>query len=144
MNTATTDAPAAPVKGWTIGLWASQVLLAAMFGFAGFNKLTQSADALVAMGMGWVSVSPIELVRFIGFAEVAGALGMILPVAMRIMPYLTPLAALGFAVIQVLAMGVHAVRGEFMVLPVNLVLLAVSLFVFWGRTKKVPVAPRAK
>jgi hypothetical protein len=29
-----------------------------------------------------------------------------------------------------------------MTLPVNLVLLALSLFVVWGRIRKVPVAPR--
>ena len=52
------------------------------------------------------------------------------------------LAALGFSAIQVLAMGLHSMRGEFQVLPVNLVLLALSLFVLWGRTSKAPVAAR--
>jgi membrane protein DedA with SNARE-associated domain len=69
---------------------------------------------------------------------------MILPAATRILPWLTPLAALGFALIQVLAIVVHANLGETaMTLPINLVLLALSLFVLWGRWRKAPISPRA-
>jgi len=57
------------------------------------------------------------LVRFVGFAELAGAIGVILPAATRILPWLTPLATLGFATIQVLAMGLHVMCGEFMCCP---------------------------
>jgi uncharacterized membrane protein YphA (DoxX/SURF4 family) len=127
---------------WSIGLWVAQVLLAVAFGAAGVMKLFMPyAD--VAAQMAWAAASPEWLVRFIGFAELAGALGMILPALTRILPWLTPLAGLGFAVIQVLAIGVHAARGETaMSLPVNLVLLALSLFVAWGRWRKAPIAPR--
>jgi len=127
---------------WTIALWVAQILLALFFGGVGIMKLTQPIEALGAM-MTWVNVSPVWLVRFIGFAELAGALGMILPAVTRILPFLTPLAALGFVIIQVLAIGVHASLGETgMTLPLNIVLLALSLFVAWGRWKKAPIAPR--
>jgi uncharacterized membrane protein YphA (DoxX/SURF4 family) len=109
---------------------------------AGFMKLTQPIDALVASGMTYAGDYPEMLTRFIGTMEVLGATGIILPAATRIAPVLTPLAALGFSTIQVLAIGLHAMRGEFQVLPVNLVLLALSLFVLWGRSRKVPIAPR--
>ena len=127
---------------WTIGLWVAQVLLALMFGAAGVMKLLQPIEALGAM-MTWVTVTPELLVRFIGFVELAGALGMILPAIARILPLLTPLAALGFAIIQVLAIGVHASLGETAAsLPANLILLALSIFVAWGRTRKAPISPR--
>lgn len=127
---------------WTIGLWVAQVLLALVFGAAGVMKLLQPVEALGAM-MAWVNSSPEMLVRFIGLVELAGALGMILPALTRILPFLTPLAALGFAIIQVLAIGVHASLGETAAsLPMNLVLLALSLFVAWGRTRKAPIAAR--
>jgi uncharacterized membrane protein YphA (DoxX/SURF4 family) len=123
-------------------LWMVQVLLALAFGAAGVMKLFQPIEALGAM-MNWVTVSPEMLVRFIGLVELAGALGMILPAITRILPFLTPLAALGFAIIQVLAIGVHASLGETsMSLPINLVLLALSLFVLWGRTRRAPISPR--
>lgn len=127
---------------WTIGVWVAQVLLALAFGAAGVMKLTQPVEALGAM-MAWVNSSPELLVRFIGFVEIAGALGMILPAITRILPLLTPVAALGFAIIQVLGIGVHASLGETATsLPVNLVLLALSLFVAWGRFRKAPISPR--
>lgn len=130
-------------RGWTIGLWVAQVGLAAMFGMAGFNHAAMPIAALASMGMGWAADAPEWLVRFIGIAEIAGALGVILPAATRILPFLTPLAAMGFVIIQVLAIGVHGFRGEFAVLPFNLVLLAVALFVAWGRSRKAPIAARA-
>jgi uncharacterized membrane protein YphA (DoxX/SURF4 family) len=128
---------------WTIALWAVQLLLAFAFGAAGFMKLTTPIADMGAM-MNWVTVTPEWLVRFIGLVEILGALGMILPAATRILPWLTPLAALGFMVIQVLAIGLHASLGETaMTLPVNLVLLALSAFVAWGRWRKSPIPPRA-
>lgn len=134
---------ATPKRNWMhIGLWVAQVLLAVAYGMAGMMKLVTPLPEL-ATQMSFVADSPALLVRFIGFVEVAGALGMILPALTRIMPGLTPLAAAGFSVIQILAIGVHAAYGETsQTLPVNLVLLALSVFVLWGRWKRVPILPR--
>lgn len=129
-------------RGWNIGLWIVQVVLAGVYAMAGFMKLSQPIEALVASGMSYAGDYPELLTRFIGTMELLGAIGIILPAATRILPRLTPLAAVGFALIQVLAMGVHISRGEFMVLPMNLVLLALALFVIWGRTRKAPVSAR--
>lgn len=130
-------------KGWSIGLWLAQLALAAMFLMAGAMKLMSGPADLVAMGMMWAENAPVALIKFIGLAEVAGALGVILPAATRIMPDLTKLAAAGLAVIMVLAAGLHITRGEFEVVPMNVVLFALAAFVIWGRTKKAPIAPRA-
>ena len=93
--------------------------------------------------MGWAENAPFLLIKFIGLAEVAGAFGLILPSATRIMPHLTKLAATGLCVIMVLAAGVHIVRGEFEVVPMNVILFALAAFVVWGRTNKAPIEPRA-
>ncbi len=130
-------------KGWTIGLWVAQALMAAMFLMAGATKLMSGSADLVAMGMGWAENAPFLLIKFIGLAEVAGALGLILPAATRIMPDLTKLAAAGLAVIMVLAAGLHITRGEFEVVPVNMILFALAAFVIWGRTNKAAITPRA-
>ncbi|MCW5713639.1 MAG: DoxX family protein [Bauldia sp.] len=86
----------------------------------------------LATQMGWPGEMP-ALTRFIAWAEIVGAVGMILPIALNILPWLTPLAAIGFVIIQVLAIALHLRRGERSVLPFNLVLLALSLFVAIGR-----------
>ncbi len=114
--------------------WAAQILLAVMFGFAGVLKSTQPIDRVIEMTGGWPKDFSPAMVRLIGIVEVAGALGMILPMLTGILPWLTPLAAIGFAVIQILAIIVHARRHELAkVLPMNLVLLVLSLFVVWAR-----------
>jgi putative oxidoreductase len=125
------------------GLWAAQILLALAFGFFGFSKATGDLAALSGM-MTWIASVPVALVRFIGVAEVLGAIGLILPAATRILPKLTPLAAGGLATIQVLAIGLHASRGETAhTIGLNLVLLGLSVFVAWGRWRKLPTAARA-
>lgn len=131
-----------PRKGWTIALWVVQILLAVAFGLAGVMKLFLPIPDLATM-LKWPGDVPVGLVRFIGAAELAGGLGVLLPALTRILPGLTPLAALGFIIIQMLAIPFHASRGELAIaLPLNLILLTLSCFVFWGRWKKAPVAPR--
>lgn len=124
-------------------LWGAAILLALFYGMAGFMKVSQPISALSANGMSFVGLWPEWAVRLIGIAELAGAIGVILPAMTRIMPQLVPLAALGFSVIQVLAIIYHATQGETaMTLPINLVALAVSLFLVWGRAKALPINPR--
>jgi hypothetical protein len=114
-------------------LWAAQILLFAMFGLAGIMKSTRPIAKLGEM-MGWVKDYKPTTVRFVGIVEALGALGMILPMATGILPWLTPLAAIGFVIIQLLAIPVHAKRNETgKTLPINLLLLALSIFVVWGR-----------
>jgi DoxX-like family len=127
----------------SIALWVAQVLLASIFGFAGAIKTFMAPADLAAMGLTYATDLPYWLLRFIGVAELSGATGMIVPALTRIRPGLTPLAALGFVTIQILAIGFHALRGELaMALPVNIVLLGLALFVLWGRWQKVPIASR--
>jgi uncharacterized membrane protein YphA (DoxX/SURF4 family) len=127
-----------------IALWAVQILLAGAFGFAGVLKSTQPIDTLVQNGIGWAAEVPVALLRFIGIAELAGALGLVLPAATRIRPSLTPLAALGILTIMILAMAFHLSRGESEALPTNLILGGLAAFVAWGRTNRAPIAPRLR
>jgi hypothetical protein len=126
-----------------IGLWIAQGLLAALYCFAGTLKSTQPIPDLVAKGMPWAADMPVGLVRFIGVSELAGAVGLILPAATGILPILTPAAAAGLTLVQVLAIPFHISRGELGGLPFNLTLMALSLFVLWGRGKAAPIRPRS-
>ena len=140
----TTEAFSAPRRNWlNIGLWVAQVLLAIAYLAAGSMKLFTPIDALGAM-MAYVPTMPELFIRFVGLMEILGAIGLILPSVTRRLPVLTPVAAFGLAVVQVAAIILHATRGETaMSLPANLVLLALSLFIIWGRTKKAPIAARS-
>lgn len=118
----------------TIDFWAWVVaaLLAALYLMAGAMKGLRPIADLTKM-MGWPADVPAGLVRFIGFAELAGAIGLILPLWTGILPWLTPVAAIGLSLVQILAIPFHLRRGEGKVVPMNLVLLALSLFVLWAR-----------
>lgn len=87
-------------------LWVIQVLLAALFLFAGGMKLVLPIEALA----GPVAL-PGWFLRFIGVAEVAGALGLILPGIFRIRRELTPLAAAGLTIIMAGATVITFVGG---------------------------------
>jgi hypothetical protein len=89
----------------------------------------------------WAQSVPEGLVKLIGVAEVAGALGLILPAATRIKPILTPLAAAGLFVIMVLASGLHLSLGEKPI--VQVILGGLAAFVAWGRFRKAPIKPRS-
>jgi uncharacterized membrane protein YphA (DoxX/SURF4 family) len=124
-----------------IALWIVQSVLALAFLGAGFTKTFTPLDELAA-AMPWVADVPSFLPRFIGVAEILGAVGLVLPAATRILPRLTPLAAMGLMTVMVLAAGFHVSRGEFEGLVPNAVLFALSAFVAWGRTKRAPIEPR--
>ena len=94
----------------------------------------------VAKTMRWVPDVPVGLVRFIGLTELAGAIGLILPSTTKILPKLTPLAAVGRGVVVLLGAILHFTRGEGALTPLNFILAAMAGFVAWGRTQKAPIS----
>jgi uncharacterized membrane protein len=115
-----------------LALWIAAGLLAVLFAVAGLVKLTQPKEKL-AGSQPWVEDFQPSVIKAIGAAEVLGALGLILPAVTGIAPALVPLAAVGLALTQAGAIAVHARRGERQNVVVNVVLLALALFVAWGR-----------
>ena len=128
-------------KAVHISLWVVQVLLAFAFGMSGFMKVTKPIEEL-ASAMSFVSVYSEGMVRFIGAAELAGALGLILPAALRIVPNLTPVAAGGLTVVMALAVQYHLSHGEADHVAPALVLGVLSLMVAFGRLKLAPISSR--
>jgi uncharacterized membrane protein YphA (DoxX/SURF4 family) len=115
-----------------IALWVVQIILAGIFGMAGFLKTFQTAKAHEMLP--WAKNRSDTFVRFIGGSELLGALGMILPWLTGILLWLTPVAGFGLAMIQLLAIFTeHLPKKEYKVLPMNAVLLALSIMVVLGR-----------
>ncbi len=121
-----------------IVLWILQILLALAFLMAGTTKAFQYERAKTQMG--WVAIVPRGLVTFIGITETLGAIGLILPALTGILPWLTPLAAVGLVTVMMLASGFHVTRGEYPQIVINLVLLALAAFVAYGRFVIVPLS----
>jgi hypothetical protein len=113
-----------------IAYWVLAVLLAVFYGYAGGKKVSQSREQLQPM-MGWVDRTPMPLVRTIGWLEIAGAAGLILPRLTGIAPALAIAAAVGLTLIQVGGIVVHVTRGEVRVIGLNIALLAASAALVW-------------
>ena len=95
----------------------------------GLRKLTQPRLQLATSGLAWAEDRTDGQVKVIGALEVLGAAGLILPAALGIAQVLTPLAALGLAVIMAGAIVVHLRRGgETNFAVSNLVIGALVLF----------------
>lgn len=109
----------------TYALWTVQVLLALLFLFAGGAKLVLPAEELVGM--------PVPFLRFIGVCEVLGALGLILPGLVRILPGLTPLAASGLVIIMIGATVVSVMANGVASALIPLTVGLLAAFVAHGR-----------
>ncbi len=110
-------------------LWIIAGLLAAAFAGAGLMKLAQPKAKLAASGMAWTEDFSDSQVKGIGAVEVLGALGLILPAALGIAEILTPLAAAGLAITMVGAAITHLRRKEGQMVPINVLLGGLALFV---------------
>jgi uncharacterized membrane protein YphA (DoxX/SURF4 family) len=116
-----------------LALWIIAIVLAVGFAASGLMKIFRSKEQLVGSGMGWAQDFSPSTIRLIGVAELLGAIGLILPAALHIAPILVPLAAVGFVLVMVGAAAVHARRKEWPFIAVNVVLMALAVFVAWGR-----------
>jgi hypothetical protein len=115
-------------------LWIVAGLLAAVFLFAGANKLFIPREKLAeAPGGGWILDFSAGFVKALGAVEILGAVGLILPALLDVAPVLVPLAALGLGPIMVGAAAVESRRREFKHALLNLTYLALIAFVAWGR-----------
>jgi DoxX-like family len=81
-------------------------------------------------------------VRFIGLAEVLGALGLTLPGLLRIKPWLTPLAAAGLVIVMIGAMALVPAAGEVVPALFPLVVGLLASFVACGRWRLKPLPAR--
>ena len=142
MSTLTATSPAVPARRTLHSvLWGVQLLLAFAYLAAGSMKATQPIDAL-AVQMNWVTHVPPWLVRVIGTAELAGALGLVLPSALRVQPVLTPVAASLLTLVMGMAATFHVMIGEPPMMVPSLVLGSLAAFVAWGRFTRAPISAR--
>jgi DoxX-like family len=122
-------------RDMNVFVWIVQALLAVMFALQGvflisppepmrlvFDALPFSRGFMVA----------------IGILDVLGAIGLILPWALKILPQLTPLAAAGLTMIMIGAIVTHLVRGEIVQAIPALVIAVLTAFVVYTRTVLVP------
>jgi len=119
-------------------LWTLQGLLAALFLFAGVTKLILPIDAMTQQ----ISL-PGWFLRFIGVAEVLGAVGLVLPWLLGIRPTLTPLAASCLLIIMIGATAISFSIGGFAAALTPAVAGILSLFVAYGRSASFTISSKS-
>jgi hypothetical protein len=81
----------------------------------------------------WLTDYSPKMVLFICLSKIIGALGLILPIQFKFSPILTVIAAIGLAIIMVLAMVYHIRKKEYKDIPATIIFLTISLFVAYNR-----------
>lgn len=121
-----------------IALWILQVLLALIFAAHGWMLVSPPPELLpiINQEMG----VPFRLT--LGFAEILGAVGILLPAITRILPRLTAVSAACFAFVSASATVWHMVRGETSSAIITTVLLVLAAFVAYGRWRLQPIPPK--
>ncbi|MDQ4214930.1 DoxX family protein [Microbacterium capsulatum] len=109
----------------TILTWVLSGLLALVNLMAGGMKILKPHGG--ARPMPTLDAFTDGQVRWIGVAEVAGAIGLILPPLLGVLPWLAPVAALGLAVIQILAVFAHRRHGEPFVPNIVMAVIAAAI-----------------
>lgn len=120
-----------------IALWVVQGLLGLAFLMAGGMKLMKSREE-IAQQMAWANDFSDGQVKTIGALELLGAIGVVLPGLVNILPILTPLAAVGLALTMLGAARTHLRRGENQMIVINAVLFLLAAFVAYGRFVAAP------
>jgi uncharacterized membrane protein YphA (DoxX/SURF4 family) len=122
-------------------LWIAQILLAGVFLFRGVSKLLAYEELVKAPEMRGkakgVGMSP-GLASIVGLLELAGAVGVVLPVDPWPPYILLRLAAAGLALLMVVA-GIYHIRRQETAAP-SVTLFLLALFVIIGRSR-LAVAP---
>ncbi|HMG34905.1 MAG TPA: DoxX family protein [Blastocatellia bacterium] len=120
-------------KTMNIALWIIQIILAGLFLFSGIVKLVIPIQEMAAQ----INLPGLFL-RFVAVLEILGALGLILPGLLKIMPRLTSLAAAGLVIIMIGAVAISVRQGVAdAVLPALTGILAA--FVAYGRLRLAPL-----
>lgn len=113
-------------------LWIIQGLLAFVFAASGALKVTQPREKLAKQTPYVEDFSP-RILKWIGVLEVLGAVGLLIPLASGIQPWLTTLAAAGLGLTMIGAMATHLRRTEYPNLALNVVLFLLAITIVLGR-----------
>jgi hypothetical protein len=127
-----------------IVLWILQGLLSLLFLFAGGSKLIVPYETLMQNAPPNQVVFSAGFIKFIGVCEFLGGLGLIMPGLFKTQQYLTPLAALGLAIIMIGALVVSVMAGGVVMGIGPFVILLLLLFIAYARWRVAPHGGRLR
>ena len=114
-----------------IALWVLQVVLGIFFVVHAYLLLRPPAS--LQSGMNYILEMPAGLRRFAAIAEGLAGLALVFPPLLRVLTWLTPLAAAGLVLLMLGAIVFHLRRREYPNVGFNAVLGVLAAVVAWGR-----------
>lgn len=114
-----------------MSLWVAQAFLGLVFLVTGTFKVFFYEKSREHLKIAQVATK--QMIITIGVLETLGALGVILPAATGILPWLTPTAAIGLALTMIVALRFNIKNDEVLHIPLNIILLAAAIFVGYSR-----------
>jgi len=116
-----------------IALWIAAGLLAAVALAAGISKTFVPKEKLDAHPLSWTSSVSAGFVKTLGVLELLAAVGLILPAVVDVVPVLVPITAALWVVLMLGAMVVHGRLGQYKLIALNVIYLALAIFIAYGR-----------
>jgi hypothetical protein len=117
-------------------IWCCQILLALAFFYSGICKALLEKNKVISMGQTGVADISVFTMRLVGALELLGVAGIILPWSMNSIPILTPVTAVCFATLMILAARVHYKLREPKNIMNNILLFLLSIAVAYFRFRQ--------
>jgi uncharacterized membrane protein YphA (DoxX/SURF4 family) len=114
-----------------VALWVLQVVLGIFFVFHAYLLLRPPAS--LQSGMNYILEMPADLRRFAAIAEGLAGLALVFPPLLRVLSWLTPLAAAGLVLLMLGAIVFHVGRREYPNVGFNAILGVLAAVIAWGR-----------
>jgi uncharacterized membrane protein YphA (DoxX/SURF4 family) len=109
-------------------VWILQWIMAVIFASSGLLIIILPKEKLVSR-LSWVRNYSDGTRLFICVSKIVGAIGLIVPRYFNILPVLTPIAAIGLAIIMVLAMLYHIKKNELKDIPATILFFSMAVFI---------------
>ena len=115
-------------------LWITAGLLALVALTGGITKAFVPLDKLSHHeGAAWTRGAPPAFVKTLGGLEILAAIGLILPAVTDVAPVMVPVTAVCWVALMVGAMVTHGRLGQTKLVLVNVVYVALAVFIAVGR-----------
>lgn len=124
-----------------IALWIVQTFLSLIFVIIGLFKLFSPISKL-ATELPWTGDVPPMAVKAAAVLEITGGIGIVLPSLLRRKPQLALIAAKAIMLLMITAAIFHISRNENATIKFNFIIILLTIFVAWGRSKKVPIGEK--
>ena len=122
-----------------VALWVVQIVLALKFFSTAYTHGVRANQAKIQRANQRYGKMGRPLLTIIALCTFLGGVGLVLPGALRILTWLTPLAAALLALMMLGAIKFHVTCHEKPIIAADLVLFALAAFVAYGRWRLAPL-----